>query len=196
MHKLRVIIPFRGQYDLFKQSVLSIVEQTSPDWELFIIDNSDYKKDVLQFLTQLHNEKISLIQNQHILSISENFQTALDLADNEWFIIFGADDVMDKNFIAECMKIIAEDPDVGFIHARVRIIDQDNRYLGANLPDLIKELINPVKKGSDHIVSPGQALRRLAIGNYFYFPAIVWRKSAVGHFKFRQDLQIALDLDL
>ncbi len=191
-----VMLPYRGNFKLFEQTVDSLCNQTSKQWRLTVIDNSEYKEEVRKFIEKLNNPNIVLFENKDVLTIGANFQKALNLVQEEWFVIFGADDIMHRDFINQIIRIVEKQPPVAFLHSRVIPISRNGDAIPNYLPDRIKRLINPAKLQFEETVSSKKALRRLAIGNYLYFPGIVWRRSLLSKFAFREDLKIALDLDL
>lgn len=196
MNEIEFLLPYRGSFQLFKDAVESLFNQSDRRWTLKVIDNSDYKDLCANFLEGFQDSRIQYFKNAEILSISNNFQKALQLSHSKWVVIYGADDLLHPNYVSEMLKIIVSDPSIGFIHPQTIPISVSSEIIQNNLPDLIKRILNPSKGKQNEVIDHKQAIRRLAWGNYLYFPGIVWAREEIENFIFRSDLGIALDLDL
>jgi hypothetical protein len=63
------------------------------------------------------------------------------------------------------------------------------------LPDIIKKFISPNVKGST-IFKNSKIFANLMVGDWLYFPAIMWRTSTVLNYKFSGEFHTAMDLDI
>jgi hypothetical protein len=91
----------------------------------------------------------------------------------------------------------------GFLQPKVEIIDSAG-VRNENLVDRVKLYIRAAitrsRKKSKTLtgisVEPKAIMPWFLIGNPFYFPTIVWNRSVLQNFGFKQDLPITLDYDL
>lgn len=189
-----VLLPFYGDVDLFKISVQSVMDQDSKNWHLYIINDAHPDLSVDTWIANLQSEKISYYRNEINLGPSENYKKCLNHASQPYLVIFGADDVMHSNFISQCEKALNRFPDTTILHPEVHVIDREGvPYLP--LVDRIKRSISP-KKSENKIINNSKILATLMIGDWMYFPSIVWRTEVLKEFGFNPNLNVCQDLDV
>ena len=186
-----ILLPFYGDVEYFKLAVNSVQAQTDPNWKLIISDDKNPDSSGIEWASNIEDSRIDCQINQENLGASRNFQKCLDQVSADYFVVFGADDVMEPNFIESVKSQIQQNPGADILHPGVQVIDSFGT-LKSTTTDRIKNLLRP-KQGSYQ----GDALAsRLMSGNWTYFPAIVWKTESTKTFGFGSHLNVAADLGL
>jgi len=190
--QLEIFMPFWGRVDHFKLAVESLLAQTDPDWRLTIVDDRYPDDEPQRWIAELGDPRIRYLRNDENLGVSRNYVKCVALAEAEFLVIFGCDDVMRPGYIARVKQLLAEYPEVAVIQPGARVIDGDGReYLP--LPDRMKRYYRP--RGTGVRVLAGERLARsLLRGNWTYFPSLVWRTELLRRYGFDQDLNVVQDL--
>lgn len=195
---LDIMLPFYGRVDHFKAAVTSVLAQEDPDWRLVVIDDHYPDESAGQWLLGLGDPRIEYIRHPVNRGINANFQMSIDLAVNDWLVIFGGDDVMLPGYVGRVRHLIAQHPSATFIHPGTRVIDDEGRPTRP-LVDRMKAVYRPRVRGSLELSGERLAVS-ITRGNWMNFPAIAWSRAAVRPVGFRpgvevvQDLALALDL--
>jgi glycosyltransferase involved in cell wall biosynthesis len=189
-----IVVPFRGDEGFLVETLESVFAQDFKDWKLFLVDNSDSGITSNAITYMMRDSRFVYMRNEFILSLPKNFENARTLGDSPWVIILGADDLLCHNYLSNMVANVETHPNVAFIHPRSRIIDSENHeYLP--LTDLVKSLLTP-KRFDRQEITFHRLSSLVAIGNFLYFPSIMWNRNYLSKLNFRQDLLITLDLDL
>ena len=188
-----VLLPFYGDVNLFKEAVKSVLKQDSQNWHLYILNDAHPDLSVDIWVSDLNCEKITYYRNDSNLGPSLNYKKCLGFATQPYLVIFGADDIMHSNFISECEKAVKEYPNTAILHPKVSVIDQNGvPYLP--LVDRIKKLLSP-RVREPKIIPNRKILATLMIGDWMYFPSIVWRSEDLKRNGFDPELNVCQDLD-
>ena len=107
-------------------------------------------------------------------------------------LIFGADDILSKDYVEKVILAISLHPNSDFYHPRVAVIDQAGKeYLP--IVDKFKKILTPINSNVVDLRAK-TALPALMTGNWMYFPAITWKVETVRRFGFRSDLNVCQDI--
>lgn len=189
---LDIAIPFHGDVELFKESVRSVLNQSSGSWRLLIINDAHPDSSVDDWVANLKDERITYIRNEENLGLSLNFTKCLELVPGSHCLIFGADDILCHDYVAEMVDAISRSPESDFYHPQVVVINQEgNQYLP--MVDKIKRSLTP-NCGANREMTPKKALPTLMTGNWMYFPSITWKLDTIRNFGFRDDLKVCQDI--
>lgn len=188
-----VLLPFYGDVNLFKEAVISVLKQDSQNWHLYILNDAHPDLSVDTWVADLNCEKITYYRNDSNLGPSLNYKKCLGFATQPYLVIFGADDIMHSDFISECEKAVKEFPNTSILHPKVLVIDQ-NGALYLPIVDRIKKLLRP-KIREPKIIPNHKILATLMIGDWMYFPSIVWRSEDLKRNGFNPELNVCQDLD-
>jgi glycosyltransferase involved in cell wall biosynthesis len=186
-----ILLPFYGDVEYFKLAVKSVLAQTDPNWKLIISDDKNPDSSGIEWAASLNDQRIACQINAENLGASRNFQKCLEQVAAEYFVVFGADDVMDPNFIESAKREIKQNPEADILHPGVQVIDSFGS-IKSTTTDRIKGILRP-KQGTyrgDELAS------RLMAGNWTYFPAIVWKSKSSKSYGFGSHLNVAADLGL
>lgn len=188
MAKIDIIIPYWGDFNLFKLSVNSVIGQTSTNWRLTILDDCYPSREAKKYIEQLKNPKISYIRHKKNIGVTENFNFAAKIAKEKYTVILGYDDMLLPNYVKRALSQIG---DADFYHPKVQVVN----YLGNKtftLTDFAKGLIRPKSSG----MYCGEKLAiSLCRGNWLYFPSITWKTSTLKKYNFNNKYKTVQDVD-
>jgi glycosyltransferase involved in cell wall biosynthesis len=188
MAKVDILLPFWGDVDLFKRTVLSVLAQTEDDWKLSIYDDHYPSLDAATFIESLRDPRISYHRHEQNIGITPNFNYALDRVAANFFVMVGCDDVFLPNYLEVALKEIDA---ADFYQPGVEIIN-GNGDVYAPLTDRVKDILRP----QAGIYSGEKLASSLCKGNWLYFPSILWRSEVVKKYGFDNKYKIAEDLNL
>ena len=191
---LDIMMPFYCRVDHFMTAVESVLTQTDGDWRLVVLDDC-YPDDAPgKWLVALGDTRIEYVRNTANVGINANFQAAVDRAVNDWFVVFGCDDVMLPRYVERIGELRLRHPAAAMIHPGTTVIDGDGKA-ATTLVDSMKNLYKPRLSGSLEMSGERFAVR-ITRGNWMNFPAIAWRREVVGPIGFRTGFEIVQDLAL
>jgi len=189
---LDIMMPFYGRIDHFKDAVRSVLEQSSPDWRLVILDDLYPDLSAGDWARSLGDPRVSYIRNQTNLRPSGNYRKAVSLAQSTFTVIMGCDDIMLPNYVDRVHQLIQLYPDADVLQVGVEVIDEAGDVHDP-LADKVKRCYRPKGRGSRELSGEDLA-RSLLRGNWTYFPSLCWRVAPLARFGFRLDLDVVQDL--
>ena len=190
---IEIFIPHYGRFDYLKQAVDSVLNQSDSNWTLTVVDDGYPTDEAANYFEKLSDKRVSYLKNPKNLGVTGNFNRCIELAKAQHMVILGFDDRLKPNFVAEVNGLISQSPEAAIYQVGVEVINAEGSVYSP-LPDRIKSLIRP--KGSQLVMESKQALESLLIGNWLYFPSIVWKTSELKKYGFDKKFSIAQDLDL
>lgn len=185
-----VLLPFHGRVDHFREAVRSVLEQTSPDWRLVVVDDA-YPEDVSGWLTELADPRISYHRNDANFGFARTFQVCLELATAEHVVLLGGDDRLLPSYI-DVVGTAARRTGATMVHPGVTVIDDDG-HRHQPLTDRVKSLL---RRRSRHgrLLTGERVATTLMHGAWTYFPSICWRREALLEQGFDPSFGLALDV--
>ena len=118
---LSIVIPSNNRTELLEEAILSIIAE--PSWntecELCISDNSiGERTENLIHTKYSSNSQIAYRRSLDALSLDENVNMAISMARGEYVWIFGDDDLIETNFLAELITYIKNgSPDIVILNS-------------------------------------------------------------------------------
>jgi glycosyltransferase involved in cell wall biosynthesis len=190
---LHLFIPAYGDSPYLKECLESVYHNVDPSIVCTVLDDCS-PNDKVRRITESFGDRFEYIRNERNLGLALNFQRAVDLSTGSLTVIIGSDDLMLPGFVEHTLKYATVFPDACLIQPGVTVVNKDG--LDTNpVVDLVKRWISPGKSEAKCIRSR-KILRRLLVGDFFYFPSIAWRTSVIRNFPFDDSLSTAMDLDL
>ncbi len=177
------LIQSLGPYVLSEKIRVSIIDDATPGDSIYKIVKTylDYSLDYRR--------------NEENLGLTENFKKCVEVAQGKFFWMPGADDVIDVKNVAEFLEYLEKDSSAMVVCGASLIDFRGNKY--KTIQDTVKKLVSPVvlrKKPAK--LKSRKVLERIMVGNFIYFPAIIWRTDLVKENQFRSGYGTCLDLDL
>lgn len=192
--KLSIMIPTYGDSPFLRETLDSLIQNTRADiTNIFVVDDASPTSHVKELCsTYLH--RIKYVRNEENLGLAGNFQNCIDRSNTEYTLIMGSDDRVLEGFEKSFLSSIEQWPDTAVLQLAVFVIDENGKQL-RGLTEKIKSLISPV--GNKDISIAGLNLvNRILIGQFLYFPAIIWRTEILTKYPLDLKYKTAVDLDL
>ena len=182
-----ILLPYWGEFKLFKKTVDSVMAQSYTNWRLLVIDDCYPSDEAAKYCSSLNDPRIIYHRHEKNIGITNNFNFAVQSAIANYAVIIGCDDIMLPKYIETALQNIG---DADFYQPGVDVIDS-NDIVYLPLGDRIKRLIQPRKSG---IYNGEQLATSLCHGNWLYFPSITWKTSSLKRYTFNADYKIVEDL--
>ena len=189
----RIILPFKSNLQYLKLAIESVLRQSHTSWSLLVIDDFSEIDEIPIIISEYSDDRIKFLAFEEPQGINKIFNYCLGEMTGDWNILMGADDLMDLDFLANLNTATKLHPNVAIIQPRVKVIDSmgKNRFF---LGDTVKGIIRFKRKAG--LIPSGNALHKLALGNWLYFPSLAWAGWVLEDKKFNPNLHIVLDLEM
>lgn len=162
-----------------KEAIGSIVVQTSPNWELIVVD--DCSPEALEeIVSSFQDSRIRYIRNEKNLGgedLVRQWNHCISFATGDYIVLAADDDRYKPTFCEECLRLAKKYPQVNLIHASVEQIDEQGHHLEDDsiLPEFTNkyEYLNWWVTGRSFTCIGNFAFRRialLAMGGFLVFP--------------------------
>jgi len=102
-----IIIPTRERPDTLKHAIASVLAQDYDNFEVLVSDNAS-TDDTRKIVLSLSNPKLRYINTKKRVSMSENWEFALNNVKNGWITVIGDDDAILPNALNYADKIIQQ----------------------------------------------------------------------------------------
>jgi glycosyltransferase involved in cell wall biosynthesis len=189
---LHVMIPAYGKSPYLRQTLESAVKYLPKDVPITVLedpsDNFDLKNLVEEF------PRVEYLRNLKRLGIAGNFNESINKSRGLFTQICGSDDIFISNPLLYLPRTLVNDKTVAAIGLDVEIINSSGQKRRA-IQDLVKNFIKP-KVINFELFPNKKIFNRLMIGDWLYFPAILWRTNSVLSIKFSGEFHTAMDLDI
>ncbi len=168
--KVSVCMPVYNGASLIAQSIRSVLSQTYTNFNLIVCDNcsTDNTADVVR---SFDDPRITYHCNEKNLGLVGNANRSLELADGQYVNILHHDDIMLPENLEKKVRILDENPSVGFVHSDVGFIDQDGAPLELTKFDADRDYI---VKGSRFFE---EYILKMPIGASVFIGAVMARRD-------------------
>lgn len=189
---LHVMIPAYGESPYLQQTLESAVKYLPLGVPITVIEDptgyGDLEKIVKEF------PRVGYEINKYRLGIAENFNKCINRSTGVFTQICGSDDVFIGDPTISLSRFNLADPKISVVGMNVKTINEQG-IEKVKLPDIVKKFISPNVKESK-IFKNSKIFANLMIGDWLYFPAIMWRTSTALNYKFSGEFHTAMDLDI
>lgn len=175
--EIDIILPYWGEFSLLKKTVESVIEQTVDNWRLLVFDDHYPSDEAEKYFKTIKDKRISYYRHSKNIGITKNFNYALNAATAKYCVILGCDDMLLPNYLETALKNISK---ADFYQPGVQVIDKNDKPYYP-MPDRIKNLLRPNKSG---IYEGEKIASSLCMGNWLYFPSIVWKTKLIQKYGF------------
>jgi glycosyltransferase involved in cell wall biosynthesis len=94
-----ILLPTRNRLDLARGAIETVRLQDDPDWELVLADNCS-DDDVAGYVASLADPRIRHIRSDGPLSVTDNWNRAIDAARGDFIVMLGDDDGLTPGYIS------------------------------------------------------------------------------------------------
>lgn len=201
-----IVIPYYRALDYLRDAVESVRSQTFTDFRLLIIDDSPNDLQAQEYITALNDPRISYIRNEINLGLNKSLHIALEHCEADWTVFLGQDDCLFPEYLEQMLRVCEQFPTAALVQSRTLVIDNLGQAYRP-LVDRTKSLIwkasillfgKKVSFNGDAdpiLISYRNAMKIIAIGNFLYFPLIMWRREFLRKVQFRLDLLVTSDIE-
>ena len=197
MSPLGIAIPFYRNIPYLRAALRSVTEQSSPDWRLWVIDDSaehEAEATVREGIASFDDPRIHYLRNPTTLGMVSNWNRCLDTADTELVSLLHADDRLLPNYVEVIQRVAREHPKAVAVYCGATIIGASGETK-FSLADAIKRFFSPA--GGPEVLLAGQpAATALMRGNFIICPTLSFRRSVLGARRFDRDWRQVQDLEL
>jgi glycosyltransferase involved in cell wall biosynthesis/GT2 family glycosyltransferase len=167
--RLSVCLPTYNGEAYVAEAVRSVLEQSSTDFELVVVDDgsSDRTLDILQTFS---DPRLRIYQNPQRRGIPGNWNVAVGLARGEYVCVFHQDDVMLADNLARKLALFDADPSLSLVHSRAEAVVE------TGAPERVAEWR---EKAETDFVEDGEAyFRKLLLhGDCICAPTVIVRRE-------------------
>ena len=189
---LHVMIPAYGKSPYLRQTLESAVKHLPLEVPITVIEDPSNDADLENVVKEF--PRVEYIRNKARLGIGGNFTNSIKRSTGIFTQICGSDDIFIGNPLENLTEVFVGDQKVSVIGFDVKVINDKNKEVKA-LPDVVKKLLRP-KIENFVVFSNSKIFSNLMLGDWLYFPAILWRTETVKNYEFSGDFHTAMDLDI
>ena len=113
-----------------KECIDSILNQTFSDFELIILNDAS-PEPIEEIVDQYDDKRIHYYRNEKnvgAIDVVDNWNKLLKLAQGEYIICMGDDDMLANNCLEEYNHLIEKYPGLDVYHARTMMIDEKSEF--------------------------------------------------------------------
>jgi glycosyltransferase involved in cell wall biosynthesis len=193
--KVTVCIPTTGRAELLRESIRSVVEQTYPNVDIVVADNSgsaDKQRLIDGVLSEFSDFKITLVRHPTQIEVAANFNSLIDASSGEFWVCVPDDDRLCPGFVARALDALDIHPECDFTFSDHWVIRADgsiNHAESSRISSIYGR--NLLKEG----VYPHERLFELALAQSLCLQAAMFRRSTISSLRFIPGL-LALDYSL
>lgn len=123
-YKFSIVVPvYRTNAEYLRAMIDSIKAQTYSDWELCIVDASEYKSGedketiniIEKYLADDKRIKFKVLEENH--GISANTNAAIEMTTGDFIVFADHDDMLAPDALFECAKLLENEPDADIIYS-------------------------------------------------------------------------------
>ena len=160
MEKVSIIIPAYNKSQLTVKTVESVLKQTYPNIEIIVVDNGSVDDTKSALSTFGSCIKYNYKENQDACSARN---LAIKEAEGDYIGFLDCDDSYCKEKVERSMKVLMQNPSLGFIHTGAYFINEEDVIVGEYPKSRFQGWIST----------------RLIFGNYICNSTILARAQAV-----------------
>lgn len=192
---LDIFIPYWGEPDYMLETVRSVLNQTSDDWLLTVVDDAYPDTTVQEFLAGLDDPRIRYVRKEVNEGITANYRTCVDMATQDVVTLLGCDDVLLPTYVQTILEAHKQFPEAAIIQPGVQVIDETGAVTRTIVDTVKQHVIRP--RASSYRILSGEAIaENLMHGDWLYWPSLAFRTDRIRSVEFREGFPIIQDLAL
>lgn len=132
MDLISVIMPFYKKREYFKQSLLSVINQTYQNIEIIIIFDDNYNSDI-EFIQKFLDldKRIKLIDNKKNLGVAISRNKGIEISKGDYVAFLDCDDYWEKDKLEKQYNFMRNNK-ILFSHTTYQVINTKNEIIGKN----------------------------------------------------------------
>ena len=201
MATLGIAIPFYRNLPYLRVAIESVLQQSSPDWRLWVVDDSgeqEPEEGVRALVASFGESRIHYQRNPATVGMVANWNLCLEVANTELVTLLHGDDRLLPRYVEVVQRLADLHPTAVAVYCSATIIGTSGERT-FSLADWAKSLFSP--RASGELVLHGEpAATALMRGNFIMCPTLSFRRARLGDRRFDdrwqqvQDLALTLEL--
>jgi glycosyltransferase involved in cell wall biosynthesis len=126
---ISVAMPIYNAGKYLRPAVLSIVNQTITDWELFVIDDGS-TDNALNDIADIQDNRIKIIKDGLNKGLAARLNQAIDLAQGHYFARMDQDDISYPERFAKQINVLVSDTSLDLVSVRAIKISMQDKPIG------------------------------------------------------------------
>ena len=116
--KFSFLLPSKNRIELLARAIDSIFRQQYENFEIIVSDNAS-DQDYPKFLAGLNDSRLVYRRSPAPISVTENWNKALELASGDYVLMLGDDDALAPGFLPRMADLLVETgkPDIAYLAA-------------------------------------------------------------------------------
>lgn len=164
---ISIIIPvYNTPSSQLRLCMKSVYSQTYQNYEVIIINDASNNKDTIDFLKDINNPKVRIINLESNGGISVALNIGLNEAKNEYVARMDADDMMNPHRLQKQIQYLVDNPNVDMLSTGLNYCTENNGNIEIN-PNAV---IHP------HIITNEIAKKSRWFVNH---PTVIYKKSKI-----------------
>ncbi len=143
--KFSIILDINFPSEIFlRKNIFSILNQSYPKWELFLVNRAKKKKIIQKIINQfaIKDKRIRIFDSEKAKNIFTCFDQIVKTSRGDYFALVGANDELDTDTLYEFAKKINEKNKPDVIYSDEDLIDENSKKFDPKFkPDWSPELI-------------------------------------------------------
>jgi glycosyltransferase involved in cell wall biosynthesis len=157
-------LPVYNAEKYLNEAINSILLQTYTNFELIISDNASTDRTQEICLTYSKKDpRIKYFRNDRNLGASPNFNRTFMLSSGEYFKWAPYDDLIEPDFLSQCVQVLDNRPDVVLCYSRVKIIDENGAFDVEYDPGPATNSLDPQQRFANLILHPEYAVQQMGL---------------------------------
>jgi glycosyltransferase involved in cell wall biosynthesis len=189
---LHVMIPAYGKSPYLRQTLESAVRYLPLEVPITVIEDPSSESSIENLVKEF--SRVQFVKNKERLGIGGNFNKSIELSTGVFTQICGSDDIFLNNPLNDFYTEILSQSDIAAIGLDVEVINEKGKIV-KTIPDLVKRTLRPSLKKIT-IFQNDKIFSNLMLGDWLYFPAILWKTETLKQIKFDGNFHTAMDLDV
>ncbi|GDX17788.1 hypothetical protein LBMAG05_10840 [Actinomycetes bacterium] len=189
---LHVMIPAYGKSPYLRQTLESAVKHLPLEVPITVIEDPSIDSNIENLVREF--SRVQYLKNNERLGIGGNFNKSIELSTGVFTQICGSDDIFLDDPLKEFDTEKLSQSDIAAIGLDVEVINENGKIV-KTLPDLVKRTLRPSLKKIT-IFQNNKIFSNLMLGDWLYFPAILWKTDTLKQTKFDGNFHTAMDLDV
>ena len=189
---LHVMIPAYGKSPYLRQTLESAVKHLPLEVPITVIEDPSSESSIESLVKEF--PRVQYQKNNERLGIGGNFNKSIELSTGVFTQICGSDDIFLDNPLKDFDTEKLSQPDIAAVGLDVEVINEIGKIV-KTIPDLVKRILRPSLKKIT-VFKNDKIFSYLMIGDWLYFPAILWKTERLKQTKFDGNFHTAMDLDV
>lgn len=164
--KVTIGIPFYNAELTLKKTIISILNQTFPDFELILVDDCSTDSSLIIATSFLSDPRVKIIKNKTNLGLSANLNKINNNAKGDIIIRMDHDDIMFPDRVMKIVEAFNENEDCNIIGHSAIIINENDQIVGFRKSPEHTSLIECYF--STRFIHPSVAYRKALVVNNLY----------------------------